>query len=110
MQTDQIKQRLSQIDQSIAQANQACRSAGNAPAILQECLKSLDQESDQAMQLAQRSSSDNDNDIRDCVDRLEELGDQAVQACRQADGISPQLSSSVQQAHDEISSLKHQLH
>lgn len=108
MQTEQIKQRLSQIDQSIDQANQACRFAGNAPATLQECLMSLDRESEQAMQMAQRSGSD--GEIRDCVDRLEELGDQAVQACREAGDISPQLSNSVQQAHDAISNLKHQLH
>lgn len=108
MQTDQLRQRLMQVDQYISQASHACQSAGNAPAILRNCLDQLDQESDQAKQMVERSQDE--SQIRDCVDRLEELGDQAMKACSQSEGVDQSLRNSVQQAHDAISNLKHQLH
>jgi hypothetical protein len=48
--------------------------------------------------------------IVQCVDDLEQLGDRAMAACRRADSVDPQLKTAVQQAHAELSSLKHQLH
>jgi hypothetical protein len=108
MQADQLRQRLMQVDESINQASRACQSASNAPEILRNCLNELDQESDQAKQAMEQSGSE--AQVRDCVDRMEDLGDQAVKACSQSNGIDPQLKSTVQQAHDAISDLKHQLH
>lgn len=107
MQVNEIRQQFNQIEQTIDQAMQACRSESGIPQDLQQCIQQMDQQSDQARQILQ---SQDETQIIQCVDDLEELGDRAMRACEQADGISEQVRNAVSQAHKELSSLKHQLH
>lgn len=109
MQTSQVKEQFSRIERSIDQAAQLCESANQVPEKLRSCIAKLDSESDQAKQMLSQETSD--SEIIDCIDRLEELGDQAMEACKQGgNSVDPDLQHAVKQAHDELSSLKHQLH
>jgi len=55
--------------------------------------------------------SNDESQLTSCIDRLEQTGDRAKQACKSAGGaVDPQLQSAVMQAHDQISSLKKQMH
>lgn len=108
MQMNQVKERLGRVEQCASQAMQACQSSTNVPQELQSCLSELDRRSHEAMQMMQ--GSQDEQRIVQCVDDLERLGDRAMAACRKADGVQPDLRTAIQQAHDELSSLKHQLH
>ncbi|UXY15630.1 hypothetical protein N8I74_01040 [Chitiniphilus purpureus] len=108
MQASELQQRFSRIERCIDQAAQACQISANVPQALQRTLSELDRESDNAKQ--QLRQQQDDASLLACVDRLEKLGDQAMQACRSADGLDPALRQAIQQAHDELSQLKHQLH
>ena len=56
------------------------------------------------------AQSQDEQRIVECVDSLEQLGDRAMQACRRAGSVDPDLRDAVQTAHSELSQLKHQLH
>ena len=59
--------------------------------------------------MAQQSTDQNQLTSR--IDRLEAVGDQAKRACENAgSSVDPQLQSAVMQAHDQIASLKKQMH
>ena len=107
MQTNQVKERFSAIERSIDKAAKMCDSGSNIPANLRTCLQELDQQSDRARQAL---SSQDDTQIIQCIDKLESLGDRAMHACKQADNVDQELKSAVQEAHDAISQLKHQIH
>jgi phage shock protein A len=107
MQVNEIRQQFNHIEQTIAQAMQACSNETNVPQDLKQCIQQMDQQSNQARQVMQ---SQDENQIVQCVDNLEELGDRAMRACEQANGISDQVRNAVSQAHRELSDLKHQLH
>ena len=109
MQAEEVRQRFTQIEQTIHQASQACERAGtNVPAELKNSIQQLDQQSTQARQQLQNAKDD--QQIIDCVDQLEELGDKAKTACEQGENVDQQLKKAVLQAHQELSQLKHQLH
>ena len=108
MQINQVKQRLGRVEQCASDAWQACQSAGSVPQELQQCVSELDRRSHEAMQMMQ--GTQDEQRIVQCVDDLERIGDRAMAACKKADGVDQQLKSAVRQAHDELSSLKHQLH
>lgn len=109
MQANEVRQRFSQIEQTIHQANQACQRAGEQiSSDLKECVQKLEQRSGKASQELQQAS--NDEAIRQCVDELEELGDKAKAACERSGNIDQQVRSAVLQAHQELSQLKHQIH
>jgi len=108
MQTSQIQERFSTIERCVDQAAILCRTNHAVPDELRECLTDLERESDEAKQIAQ--SETDDERIRQCADKLEELGNRAMQACKHAANVDPHVQNAVSQAHDAISSLKHQLH
>ena len=108
MQTNEIRQRFSQIENTIHQAAQRCQSATGVPMDLKDSLQQLDQKTTQARQTIQQSQDE--NQIRQCVDDLEQLGDRAKDACEQAGSVDGELKTAVMQAHRELSDLKHQLH
>jgi DNA-binding ferritin-like protein len=74
---------------------------------LKGCLQQLDQKSEQARKVMQRS--DDEDTIRRCMDDLEQLGDRAKNACQRADNVDDEFKSAVMQAR-ELPDLKHQLH
>ena len=108
MQAQQLRERFSQVEQCIDAAAQVCEMSGDVPDRLRTCLSELEQESDNAIQVAERGQAD--DQIRQCVTKLEKLGDRAMQACSQGDYVDQQVQNAVRQARKAISSLKQQLH
>lgn len=108
MQSKELQQRFSQVENTIHQAAQRCQQAQAVPMDVKDCIQKLDQQAIHARNLLQ---SQDENQIRQCVDDLEQLGDRAKEACEHSTGnLDDQLKSAIMQAHRELSDLKHQLH
>lgn len=107
MQSSEMQQRMSHVEQTIHQAAQACQSATAVPMDLKDSIQQLDQRSGQVNQIMQDR---NEEHIRQFVDELEQLGDRAKDACDRAGNVDPNLKNAVMQAHRELSDLKRQLH
>ncbi|MET0859276.1 MAG: hypothetical protein ABWY27_21190 [Telluria sp.] len=107
LQANEIKQRMTQIQQTIKQAEQACMTSADTPPELKECIQKLARETQQADQVLQ---SNDQAKIVECVDRLEDMGDDAKRISRSEAHISPQVETAVTRVHAELSQLKHQLH
>lgn len=108
MQSSEIQQRFSKIEQTIHQASQACEQATGVPMDVKDSIQQLEQKSQQARTVMQQP--DDEDSIRQCIDDMEQLGDRAKDACQQAGKVDDQLSSAVMQVHRELSDLKHELH
>ncbi len=109
MQADEVRQRFTQIEQTIQQMSQACQRAGSGvPMDLKNSIQQLDQQSSKAKQQLQQTQDQ--QSIIDCVDELEELGDKAKAACESSGDVDQQVKQAVLRAHQELSQLKHQLH
>ncbi|CAH0266024.1 hypothetical protein SRABI118_03353 [Massilia sp. Bi118] len=106
LQANEIQQRFTHIQQTIKEAEQACRSGG-APDDLKDCIEKMARESQQAQQVMQ--SQDQQRMVQ-AVDDLESMGDEAKRISRSASSMSPQLETAVSKVHAELSQLKHQLH
>jgi hypothetical protein len=107
MQMNQVKDSIDRIEQCVDDAVSAARNTA-APDDLRQAIDRMHEQARQSKQMVQSSD---ETRMLGCVDDLEQLGDRAVQACRKAGGnVDPQLQSAVQRAHDEISSLKKQMH
>lgn len=106
LQANEIQQRFNHIQQTIKEAEQACRS-GDAPDELKDCIQKMARESQQASQVMQ---SQDQQRMVECVDNLESMGDEAKRISRSASTMSPQLETAVTKVHSELSNLKHQLH
>lgn len=107
LQAYEIEQRFSVIEQAIAQASQACSVDRDVPNELRLCIQKLDQQSDQAKAVIQ---SQDDARIRKLVQDLEMLGDRAKRVCTSGAQVTQHMKTAVQQVHDGLSNLKHQLH
>lgn len=108
MQMNQVQDSIDRIEQCVDDAVSAMRS-GTPPDDLRQAIDQMHDRARQGKQMAQQSTDE--GQMRGYVDGLEQLGDRAVQACRSAGGqVDPQLQGAVQRAHDEISSLKQQMH
>jgi len=106
LQANEIQQRFTHIQQTIQEAEQACRS-GDAPDDLKNCIEKMARESQQASQVMQ--SQDQQRMVQ-AVDNLESMGDEAKRISRSASVMSPELETAVTKVHAELSQLKHQLH
>jgi len=106
MQLSEVQQRFSRVEQCIDDAYQACQQSQSATPELQDSIRQLDQRADEARQYIQGQDQQK---IKQYVWELEELSDRALEACKQAGNVEPQLKQAVQQAHSELSSLKHQM-
>jgi hypothetical protein len=109
MQMNQVQQRINQIEQCADEAMAAVRS-GNAPDDLRQRVNEMHSKARAAKQMCGTQAGNDESQVVRTVDDLEQAGDRAMQACRKAGSVDPQVSSAVQRAHDEISSLKKQLH
>ncbi|MDO8299583.1 hypothetical protein [Lacisediminimonas sp.] len=107
MQTNEIRQRFRQIEQTIQQAAAACAHAQGVPMDVKDCVQQMDQRSHQVMQEMQTADQTR---ITQCIDELEQMGDEARDACERAGNVNEELHDAVMQAHDELSQLKRQLH
>ncbi|WP_151445737.1 hypothetical protein [Lacisediminimonas profundi] len=107
LQSNEIRQRWSHIEQTIHHAADACNHADGVPMDLKDCVQKMDQRS---QQIRQEMQSADQSRITQCVDEMEEMGDRAKDACERAGRVNDDLRQAVMQAHDELSQLKHQLH
>jgi hypothetical protein len=105
--TSDIKQRFNHIEQSVTQAEQACKSDAGVPKDLRDTIHKLGTETDRAKQVLQ---TQDEKRIRKCIDELEMVGDQARDACQRAGNVDDALKNTVMQVHRELSDLKHQMH
>lgn len=108
MQTEKIRESFAYIEQCVNGATQACQREPGTPQSVRTCIETLGQESGEAQQMIQGDIDE--LELRSFVDRMEEHGDQALQACRESEGLAPDLEHAVRRAHDSISDLKRQLH
>ena len=108
MQMTQVNECLNRIEQCADDALAAMKGATDTP---QELRGTLTEFHRQARDLrdAAKQSIDEQRLIGE-VDRLEKTGDRAKEACQAAGSVDQRLQAAVMRAHDEVSSLKHQLH
>jgi hypothetical protein len=109
MQMNQVQQRINQIEQCADDAMAAVRSA-SAPDELRQCVNEMHRKARDAKQMCGTQAGSDEGQVVRTVDDLEQAGDRAMKACRNAGSVDPQVQTAVQRAHDEISSLKKQLH
>lgn len=107
LQAKEIQQRINSVEQAIGRAAQACSAERDVPSELRDCIQKLDRQSDLAKEVIETRD---EMQIRKFVDDLEMLGDRAKQVCGSGAKLTPQLKNAVMRVHDELSSLKHQLH
>ena len=109
MQANQLRERVERIEQCADEAVKAVQQAGDsAPNELRQCVSQMHQQARDLRSEAQQSGDQ--VQLVASVDTLEQTGDRAKAACRNADRVDPQLQSAVNRAHDEIASLKKQMH
>lgn len=107
MQISEIQRRFSNVQRAVDHASQACRGQQGVPQDLRDCLQQLDQRTSQAQQIFQ---SQDENQIVQCVDELEQISDRAERAMQNAGSVDDDLRNAIDEAHRELSNLKHQLH
>ena len=108
METGQIRQKLTQLDQIINRAAQAVRSDQGASPELKQCVQELGTQAKEAQQSL--NDGQEQTALIQCVDDMEETGDRAKKAVESAKNLAQQTKSAVLQAHQQLADLKHQLH
>ena len=107
LQANEIQQRITHIQQTIDQAEQACMSATDTSPELKACIRKM---AEQARQAETAIASNDQVRIVECVDGLEDMGDEAKRMSRSDAHISPQVETAITRVHAELSDLKHKLH
>jgi hypothetical protein len=108
MQMNQVQDSVNRIEQCVDDAVSAVQDAG-APDDLRQCVDEMHRQSRQARDLAGQAGDQ--AQMVACIDDLEQMGDRAMKSCRSSgSAVDPQVQTAVKRAHDEISSLKQQLH
>lgn len=111
MQADQLKERIHRIEECADEAKRAVQ-AGSVPSDLRQCVDTLHSQAKQAQQACDSGMQQQQGgqDMKQQVMQMEQTGDRAMQACRQAgNSVDQQTQQAVKRAHDEISSLKHEM-
>ena len=108
METTQIRQKLTQLDQVIGRAAQAVRNDQGASQELKACVQELGTQAKEAQQSLQ--SGEEHTALIECVDEMEQTSDRAKKACEGSRHLGAQTKSAVMAAHQQLSELKHQLH
>jgi polyhydroxyalkanoate synthesis regulator phasin len=107
LQANEIQQRFTHIQQTIQEAEQACKQAGDAPDEIRNVIDKLSREAKQAQSVMQ---SNDQQRIQQCVDNLEDMGDEAKRISRSLPTMPAHLEAAVTRVHAELSDLKHKLH
>jgi septation ring formation regulator EzrA len=107
LQQNEIQQRFSHLQQTIGEAEQACRTSQDKPAQLCETIEKLARETKQAKQVI---DSNDPSRIVECVDNLEALGDEIKRVSRSDPQMPAQLEQVATRVHAELSDFKHKLH
>ena len=102
-----LERRFTNVRRAIDHMAQVCQSEDDVPQELRECVEQMTQRADQAQQVIQ---SQDEMRILECVDDLEQMSDRAERVVQRAGSIDDEMRSAVMEAHNELSSMKHQLH
>jgi Fe-S cluster assembly scaffold protein SufB len=107
LQANEIQQRFTHIQQTIQEAEQACRQAGDTPDEIRNVIDRLSKEAKQAQSVMQ---SNDQKRIQQYVDNLEDMGDEAKRISRSLPTMPAHVEAVVTRVHAELSDLKHKLH
>jgi hypothetical protein len=107
LQANEIQQRITHIQQTIGEAEQACMSAADTSPELKACIQKMAEE---AKQVESIIASNDQARMVECVDGLEDMGDEARRMSRSDAHMTPQLETAITRVHAELSDLKHKLH
>lgn len=107
LQQSEIQQRFSHLQQTIGEAEQACRQSQDTPSDVRDCIEKLARESRQAQSVMQ---SNDTTRITECVDNLEAMGDEVKRVSRSSSHTPAHLEAVVTRVHAELSDFKHKLH
>jgi polyhydroxyalkanoate synthesis regulator phasin len=107
LQQSEIQQRFSHLQQTINEAEQECRTSGDTPSEVRDCIEKLARESRQAQDVIQ---SNDPQRITECVDNLEAMGDEAKRLTRTSPRMPAHLEAMVTRVHSELSDFKHHMH
>lgn len=102
-----LERRFTNVRRAIDHMAEVCQSESDLPQDVRECVQQMTRRADQAEQIIQ---SHDETRIVECVDELEEISDRAERAVERAGYIDEEMRLAVMEAHNELSSLKHQLH
>ena len=107
LQQSEIEQRFSHLQQTIGEAEQACRSSQDTPNEVRDCIEKLARESRQAQDVMK---SNDQQRITECVDSLEAMGDEVKRVSRTMPQMPANVEAAVSRVHAELSDFKHKLH
>jgi uncharacterized coiled-coil DUF342 family protein len=107
LQSNEIQQRYSHLQQTIGEAEQACRASQDTPPEMRDCIERIAREVKQARDVMQ---SNDEARIVQCVDSLEDMGDEAKRISRSSAQMPAHLEAVVTRVHAELSDFKHKLH
>jgi methyl-accepting chemotaxis protein len=107
LQANEIQQRYSHLQQTIGEAEQACRASQDTPPEMRDCIERIAREVKQASDVMQ---SNDEARIVQCVDSLEDMGDEAKRISRSSAQMPAHLEAVVTRVHAELSDFKHKLH
>ena len=107
LQQNEIQQRFSHLQQTLGEAEQACRQSQDTPHEIRDCIEKLVRESRQAQDVMQSNDQDR---IVQCVDSMEAMGDEVKRVSRTMPQMPAQLEAVVSRVHAELSEFKHKLH
>ncbi|HEX8789105.1 MAG TPA: hypothetical protein VF793_23190 [Telluria sp.] len=107
LQSNEIQQRFTHLQQTIKQAQQACQKDTDTPDEMRNCIEKLSRECQQAQSVMQ---SNDQQRILQTVDSLEDMGDEAKRISRSLSTMPADVEAAVTRVHAELSDLKHKLH
>lgn len=108
MQTGQMRERFSEVEQCISNAAELCNMSSDVPDRVRDCVTQLEKQSERAREVTEQA--DDPQQVKQCMTDMEKIGDRALQAFGQVDYVDAALQNAVRQARKAISSFKQQLH
>lgn len=102
-----IERRFTNVQRAIHHMAEVCQSESDLPQDVRECVQQMSQRCEQAQQVIR---DQDEVAIVECVDELEQMSDRAERAVQRAGSVDDEMRSAIMEAHNELSSLKHQLH
>ena len=107
LQANEIQQRYTHLQQTIGEAEQACKASQDTPPEMRDCIDRISREVRQAKDVMQ---SNDEARIVQCVDRMEDMGDEAKRISRSNPHMPAHVEAVVTRVHAELSDFKHKLH
>jgi predicted translin family RNA/ssDNA-binding protein len=107
LQPNEIQQKFSHLQQTLGEAEQACKQSQDAPSEVCNVIEKLVRESREAEKIVQ---SNDTSRITEAVDNLEAMGDEAKRISRSLPQMPAHVEAVVTRVHAELSEFKHKLH